>query len=199
MKDVSNNLIFCLQSAILLLATLGGNMRKRIILIAFTAVALVSLFVVLYDQFKPKTSALTLRAGMPESETVIKLNEIQTFLNDNPGQHVFLLKDGDSDSDYVEDALLAPLTTEQEVRPTPEIISIDMSEAQNISVTRLKQLLGVEKYPAFVVIEAKKDKVDVKSTLVFKQDNPFTSDDLKTWFFDNGLWTGPYGIENKKS
>lgn len=65
MKDVSNNLIFCLQSAILLLATLGGNMRKRIILIAFTAVALVSLFVVLYDQFKPKTSALTPRAGMP--------------------------------------------------------------------------------------------------------------------------------------
>ncbi|WP_228410232.1 hypothetical protein [Erysipelothrix piscisicarius] len=65
-----------------------------------------------------------------------------------------------------------PLTTEQEVRPTPEITTIDMSDAQNISVTRLKQLLGVEKYPAFVVIEAKKDKVDVKSTLVFKQDNP---------------------------
>ncbi|WP_228410233.1 hypothetical protein [Erysipelothrix piscisicarius] len=82
-------------------------MRKRIILIAFTAVALVSLFVVLYDQFKPKTSALTLSTGMPKSETVIKLNEIQSFLNDNPGQHVFLLKDGNSDSDYVEDALLA--------------------------------------------------------------------------------------------
>ncbi len=198
MKDVSYNLIFSLQSDILLLATLGGNMRKRIILIAFTAVALVSLFVVLYDQFKPKTSALTLRADMPKSETV-KLNEIQTFLNDNPGQHVFLLKDGDADSDYVEEALLAPLTTEQVVRPTPDIISVDMSEAQNISVTRLKQLLGVEKYPAFVVIEAKKDSVEVKSTLVFKQDNPFTSDDLKTWFFENGLWTGPYGIENKKS
>ena len=113
-------------------------MRKRIVLIAFTSIAVLSLFVVLYDQFKPKTNALARTATTTDNviATSQSFSDVSNYFKTNPGTHVLFVRDSSSDSDYVVDNLLSPLAHEHDVRPTPNTVSVDMSETKDLSVTR---------------------------------------------------------------
>ncbi|CAM4198990.1 hypothetical protein H9L01_08445 [Erysipelothrix inopinata] len=172
-------------------------MRKRIVLIAFTSIAVLSLFVVLYDQFKPKTNALARTATTTDNviATSQSFSDVSNYFKTNPGTHVLFVRDSSSDSDYVVDNLLSPLAHEHDVRPTPNIVSVDMSETKDLSVTRLKSTLGIEKYPAFVLVTTNNEKnsFSVDSVIEYDKKKPFSVTDLRKWFFDNKLWTGPYG------
>ncbi|QIK70119.1 hypothetical protein G7062_07390 [Erysipelothrix sp. HDW6C] len=171
-------------------------MRKRILFIAFTAVALVATFVVLYRQFGSETVAMSRTVDTVDSVIThsIKLSEISEFAKENPGEHVFLLRDGNADSDYVIDTVLTPLAMEQAERPTPNIVSVDMTSSQEMTVTRLKNMFSVDSYPAFIYAsyDTSKNTLVTKSSISFDTNKPMTSDELRTWFFNNKLWTGPY-------
>lgn len=97
----------------------------------------------------------------------------------------------DTDSEYVERALLVPLSLEGE-NPLPEIIKVSTDETKNLTVTQLKNNFSIETTPALVYYQVENGNVQVISTLVYRADAPFTKDELRTWFFDNGLWNGPY-------
>ena len=97
----------------------------------------------------------------------------------------------DTDSEYVERALLVPLSLEGE-NPLPEIIKVSTDETKNLTVTQLKNNFSIETTPALVYYQVENGNVQVISTLVYRADAPFSKDELRTWFFDNGLWNGPY-------
>ena len=97
----------------------------------------------------------------------------------------------DTDSEYVERALLVHLSLEGE-NPLPEIIKVSTDETKNLTVTQLKNNFSIETTPALVYYQVENGNVQVISTLVYRADAPFTKDELRTWFFDNGLWNGPY-------
>ncbi len=97
----------------------------------------------------------------------------------------------DTDSEYVERALLVPLSLEGE-NPLPEIIKVSTDETKNLTVTQLKNNFSIETTPALVYYQVENGNVQVISTLVYRADAPFTKDELRTWFFDNGLWNGLY-------
>ena len=171
-------------------------MAKKIILVAFTAFAIVAIFIGLYNQFSSQTVAITRTVDTVDSviSTSISIDDISKYSKENPGNHVFLIRDGKSDSDYVINSILTPLAKEQEKRPTPEIVSIDISSAENMTGTRLKNLFGVDSYPAFVYanFDTTKNQLNVESSISFNSKKPMTVDELRTWFFNNKLWTGLY-------
>lgn len=171
-------------------------MRKRILIIVTLVAVFVASFVILYKQFSNETNAMT--RTVYTAETVIKktitLDELPQFSKDNPGKHVFFLTDNDTDSTYIIDSILTPLSVEQPERPTPDIIAIDLTESSNITVTRLKNTFGVDTYPAFInaSYDETKNTLETSGRITHSSKAPITAKNLKAWFFNNDLWNGPY-------
>lgn len=161
-------------------------------------------FVYLYNQFKPSPSNL---ASVSESVIVntIPFAEAISYIDNAESDIVLFIRDFQTDSNYIADSLLLSLDQEQNEQQLPEITVVDMSGYEDISVTRLKDVFGIERYPAFVYIHKSEslmttsdqqqpttESLTAMSSIVFYSDNPFTSEQLKTWFFNNNLWSGPY-------
>ena len=176
----------------------GGFMNKLFIkrvLYFSTAVLLVSfLFVVLHNKFQTKTDALAPRSVDQVFQEKININDLSEYLKTQNDDLVLLVKDDNQDSDYLITSVLSPLANEQVEQALPDIVKINVPEGSDLSVTRLKNLLEIETYPAFVYISCEGDGYQIKDTKVYDPHKPFTSDELKTWFFDNNLWQGPYGV-----
>lgn len=171
-------------------------MRKRILLLAGLAVVLVATFVLLHRQFSNTTVAMTRSVETVDSVIThsIKYSELSEFTTNNPGDHVFFIRDAKTDSDYIIDTLLAPLSKEQDTKTIPDIVSVDVTDTKDLTVTRLKNMFGVESYPAIIIAnyDSTKNTLNVKSSIVYDVKAPFTIDTLRAWFFNNGLWSGPY-------
>ena len=171
-------------------------MRKRILLIAGLVVVLAGTFVLLHKQFSSTTIAMGRSVDTVDSVIThsIKYSELADFSANNPGDHVFLIRDANTDSDYIIETLLTPLSKEHDVKTIPSIVSVDLSDAKDLTVTRLKNMFGVESYPAIILanFDSTKNTLNVKNSIVYDAQSPFTIDSLRAWFFNNNLWSGPY-------
>ena len=171
-------------------------MRKQILIIVTLVAVFVASFVILYKQFSNETKAMT--RTVYTADTVIKqtitLDELPEFSKNNPGEHVFFLTDCGTDSTYIIDSILTPLSVEQAERPTPDIIAIDLAASSNITVTRLKNVFGVDTYPAFIKasFDSSKNTLANTGSITHGNKKPMTVKNLKAWFFNNQLWKGPY-------
>ena len=67
-----------------------------------------------------------------------------------------------------------------------------MASDKDLTVTQLRNRLGIETTPALVYLEVEKDKLEIIDTLVYYDDAPFTKEVLKDWLYTNDIWTGPY-------
>lgn len=168
-------------------------MRKRILLSVLSVVIFASLFLVMYEKFSASTKAMERTAFNSVFSENISIEYLSDYLKDNPKDHVLFIKDNSQDSTYVLDTILTPLANEQKEQTLPEIVIVDIPEDTQISVTRLKSILNIERYPAFIYLEKDGNFADAKK-IEFDASQPLKADDLKTWFFENGLWNGPYGV-----
>ena len=160
-----------------------------------TAIVLAGfLFIVLHNKFQTKTDALAPRSVDQVFENNININQLSEFLSTQDEDLVLLIKDDSQDSDYLIKSILSPLANEQVDQALPNIIKVNVPKGSDLSVTRLKKLLNIETYPAFVTLSSDGEKYQIKNTKVYDPQEPFSSDELKTWFFENDLWEGPYGV-----
>lgn len=189
-------------------------MSRKLVTIVVLAVLVVTVPVALYFQFRSNSVegiTNTAYANSLYTETTTYESFLVECLEDNEAvvleyHSVKGLEDinvdtskaklayftsNDTDSEYVERALLVPLSLEGE-NPLPEIIKVSTDETKNLTVTQLKNNFSIETTPALVYYQVENGNVQVISTLVYRADAPFTKDELRTWFFDNGLWNGPY-------
>lgn len=167
---------------------------KRVLYFS-TAILLTGfLFVVLHNKFQTKTDALAPRSVDQVFQEKININELSEYLTTQDNDLVLLIKDDNQDSDYLISSVLSPLANEQVEQALPDIVKINVPEDSDLSVTRLKNLLEIETYPAFVYISCDGEEYQIKDTKVYDPQKPFSSDELKTWFFENNLWEGPYGV-----
>lgn len=169
---------------------------KRILYFTASAALVGFLFIVLHDKFQTKTDALALRSVDQVFSDKISVEHLSQYLEDHDDDLVLLIKDDSQDSDYLIKSILTPLANEQEEQTLPQIVKVDVPENSGISVTRLKNILEIERYPAFIYLSCDGDSYKIKSTKVYNPQEPFSSNELKTWFFENNLWNGPYGVHN---
>ena len=167
---------------------------KRILYVSTALVLAGFLFVVLHNKFQTKTDALAPRSVEQVFQENININQLSEYLSTQDSDLVLLIKDDSQDSEYLINSILSPLANEQVVQALPEIVKVNVPEGSDLSVTRLKNLLNVETYPAFIYLSCDGESYQIKDTKVYDPQKPFSSDELKTWFFDNNLWQGPYGV-----
>lgn len=167
---------------------------KRALYFSGAIVLVALLFVVLHNRFQTKAVAMAPRTVDQVFQERIQINELSEYLTNQKGDLVLLIKDDNQDSDYLITSILSPLANEQEKQTLPDIVKVNIPEDYDLSVTRLNKLLNIDTYPAFVYLSCDGETYQVKDTKVFNSEKPFSSDELKTWFFENDLWDGPYGV-----
>lgn len=183
-------------------------MNKRLLILVVVAISAIAVYTLLHKEFKKSDydqaniQNTDTNAHEPSAakfdinvEQSIAYKDIVNFLKENEGKHLLFLSDQSQDTQYIEASILMPLLGEFETPLNMAITNVDMKDTSNVSVVNLKKALNIDKFPAFVLIESNpQDKsYEVISSITFTSDSPFTSEELKTWFFNNGLWTGPYG------
>ncbi len=172
-------------------------MRKRILVSLLSLFVFVSAFMVLYRRFDSTADALEPRIIDTVVKDQVDIQNLKEHLEDHQVDHVLFIHDYSQDAEYVYESLLTPLANEQDEQALPEILVVNIPEDTQISVTRLNKILGVKRYPAFVYLSVdQKGAYEIVSSLEYDSEKPFTVDELKTWFFENDLWSGPYGVRN---
>ena len=175
------------------MAQRGGIILKKFKILAVCMIAIVGVFFLLHRQFQSKSDTqYKLKMALNETES-IEYENLKLFLKENPGKHVFFVKNGETDESYIESSLLEPLSIEFDNVIT-DVNRLNIKEA-NLSVVNLKKSLAIDYAPAFIYLETtdQKGNFNVLSNLSYDKRSPFDSNDLRTWFFENGLWNGPYG------
>lgn len=183
-------------------------MNRKLVAMIVLVVLVVTVPVFLYFHFRPEPVSASINPNnedlykaqyMYEEFKVSNTSESTVFaansdtVKSNQSLKVLFIANNDTDSAYVENSMLKPLSMES-INALPDITKIDTSNVKNLTVTQLKNSYQIEKTPAFVIYEVVDGKLVVKSTMVYHQDEPFTKDNLKQWFYSNDLWNGP--IEN---
>lgn len=183
-------------------------MNRKLVAIVVLLVLIVTVPVLLYFHFRPEPVSASLNLinddlydaqYMYEEFKVSNVIEEAAFASNSEvvktttTANVLFIVNNDTDSSYVENSMLKLLAMES-INALPKITKIDTSNVKNLTVTQLKNKYQIEKTPAFVVYEVIDGKMVVKETLVYHQDEPFTVDELKQWFYSHGLWNGP--LEN---
>lgn len=176
--------------------TKGGLMRKRILISALSLFVFISAFIMLYHKFDSKADALEPRTIDKVITDNIDITELKNHLKEHQVDHVLFIQDGSQDAQYVYESILTPLANEQEEQALPKILVVEIPKESQISVTRLENMLGIKRYPAFVYVRPNKGSYKIVSTIEYDAKKPFTADELKTWFFENNLWSGPYGVRD---
>lgn len=183
-------------------------MNRKLVAIVVLLVLIVTVPVLLYFHFRPEPVSASLNLNNNDlydaqymyeefkvsnvSEQAVLASNSETVKTTAPA-HVLFIANNDTDSSYVENSMLKLLAMES-INALPKITKIDTSNVKNLTVTQLKNKYQIEKTPAFVVYEVVDGKIVVIETLVYHQDEPFTKDELKQWFYTHGLWNGP--LEN---
>lgn len=184
-------------------------MNKRILIIVLVAIIGITAYTLLHKQFNKtnevspialsevRAQDLTDEFSVEAMDTgaYIAYENVSSELKTKSGKQLLFVGNDTSDTTYIESSILFPLLNEFEAPLNLDIIYVDMSESKEVSVVNLQKSLNIEVTPSFVLVDANAEKksYNVVSTLSFDSDEPFTIDELRTWFFDNGIWTGPYG------
>lgn len=138
--------------------------------------------------------AINSKDAAAKNYTFIDYKDIKTYTESNPTESVFILVDNKEDSEYLLNNIIASLSTENNGEALPFMVIVDLSSQTDLTVTRLKLQFGVETYPALIYgsYDTKLNVMNSKSSLIYNSKNPLTQKQVKQWYFDNGLWTGPY-------
>lgn len=184
-------------------------MNKPILIIVLVAIVGISAYTLLHKQFNktvevspvaPSDARFVQNIDEFSIEDLdlgayISYKDVASELKTMSGKQLLFVGNDSSDTSYIEGSILFPLLNEFETPLNLDIIYVDMSGSEDVSVVNLQKVLNIEVTPSFVLVDAneKKKSYEVVSKLSFVSDEPFTVDELRTWFFDNGIWTGPYG------
>ena len=169
-------------------------MNRRIIKFSVFIILLIVASILLYIHFSPKS---VLSEDPTFDYTQMTYSEFLSDSNHLSGKKLLLVKNEDEDNEFVLRNILGSLISEN---PTSnisvEIITIDTSQEKDLTVTQLKDNFNVENTPAFVYGKIQDNKLDIKATLPYYEDEPFTKDDFKDWLYDQGIWEGQYLIDD---
>lgn len=167
-------------------------MSKRLFAIAALLTLVIVVPIYLYIYFTPKNTQ-ALMAANRSVKTTKSYQEYFKELSDLEGKHLLFVINSSEDNTYIEEGILQSVLGENDGNNlSVELLTVDTSSEKDLTVTQLKDKLQIERTPALVIVDAKKGKAKILSTKVYHEEEPFTKDDLRTWFFKNKIWTGPY-------
>lgn len=169
----------------------SGMMNKKIFLIVAVSILLIISPVYLYFYFSPKdTQAI---ATLTKNNVNKEYNDFFKNLDKYQGKQLLYVTNTSYNNEYIETNLIGPLLNENDAdNISVDIINIDVASDKDLTVTQLRNRLGIETTPALVYLEVEKDKLEIIDTLVYYDDAPFTKEVLKDWLYTNDIWTGPY-------
>lgn len=167
-------------------------MSKRLFAIAALLTLIIVVPIYLYIYFTPENTQ-TLMAANRSTESTKSYQEYFKDLPNLEGKHLLFVINSSEDNTYIEEGILQSVLGENEGNNLSiELLTVDTSSEKDLTVTQLKDKLQIERTPALVIVDTKSGKAKILATKVYHEDEPFTKDDLKTWFFKNKIWTGPY-------
>jgi len=90
---------------------------------------------------------------------------------------------------YVSKDIIAPLVISAGVKRFDHIFLVDSQPLRNdILPSAIRERLGFEAVPAFVILSKVDNKIVYHSVLEWKDSQPITSANLKFWMIANGIW-----------
>lgn len=120
------------------------------------------------------------------------------------GAHLLLFGDDNQDTTYLENELLLPLIQQSENETLEAYVFVDMTDYQEVSVTRWQNRWGFSAYPALVLINVSNGSVSITDSISVQQNTssdsqstnaqnsviPLTQNEIKNWLIKNNLWSG---------
>lgn len=172
-------------------------MTKKITKFILTSILIICLGAASYYYFKPKQAAIIADNYIAVTDQTLTYANIESnILADNEIHYLWLCDMNNNDCIYTRDYVIKPLAQELETDNFDIIKFVDFYEAPNTS-HYMNTTWEFNNYPAFVAVQNIDGQVTVLNYLAWDKDNPFDSQDLKTWMYENGIWTGLYEIEEK--
>lgn len=170
-------------------------MNKKHLKLGLFLAMLIITPVYLYFYFSPKAvenePTLAKSASLTYSEFLKNVDAYH-------GEFLLYVKNSKDDNSYLESNLLGALLNENpNDNVSVDIITLDTSLEKDLTVTRLKDRLSIENTPGFVHVSIENGKINVKNTLPYYHEEPFTKNDLKDWLFNEDIWSGPYLIDEE--
>ncbi len=172
-------------------------MTKKMTRIVSTVVLVICFGIATYFYFRPKQAAIiadNLIAIQEHKLTYANINDHITA--DNKPHYLWLCDLNKNDCIYVRDYVIKPLVIELQTKELNDIEFVDFYEAPD-SKQYMTNNWGITSYPAFVTVQNIDGKITVLNSLSWDKNNPFDSQDLKTWMYENGIWNGVYQVEEK--
>lgn len=168
-------------------------MLKRILFTLMALLAIYSGAVVIYFSNRPQlaeTSSLSANSG-----NVLYYDTLRDYtLNSGASatHYYFFCTSEDNNCAFVEDTV---------VRDTERATSLDLSSLiEFVDITRLVDAMDTDRlytdwtitsYPAFVAVKNNNGQIEIENTLVWKDDDPISSQSLIAWLKLNNLYMDP--------
>ena len=172
-------------------------MTRKIIKFILTSILIICLGAASYYYFKPKEAAIVADNYIAVTDQTLTYANIESdILADNNVHYLWLCDMNNNDCIYTRDYIIKPLAQELGVDQFDSLEFVDFNEAPD-STHYMSSTWGFNNFPAFVAVQNVDGKVTVLNYLAWDKDNPFDSQDLKTWMYNNGIWTGVYEITEK--
>ena len=156
-------------------------------------IGLLGVFVLifLYNFYKP-VEVMPVEKEVIETDRNLTYANAQSYvLKDEETHYLWLCRMDNANCTYVRDYVISPLTEEVSTTAFDVIKFVDFTEAPDTLHYRTS-VWGIENIPAFVAVENIGGEMAVLNSLYWNNDSPMTSDMLKTWMHDNGIWPGEW-------
>lgn len=173
--------------------------KTRVILFSSLAVLLLTVLIGGYIYYQPKEAALVTNDVI--STTTASLTYANTeehvMVDQNP-HYLWACSMKDKDCVYVRDYIIQPLSKAQDegINDFSYIEFVDFAEAPDTLHYRATNW-HINYFPAFLKVQNIEGKMEILSTLEWDKTDPFTTDDLKKWMYENGIWHSHYQVEEK--
>ena len=169
------------------------GMKKRISLLVTLTLVFICLLVFTYFKYKPKEAALVQTSIITENNSLTYANIEKHILSDDEIHYLWVCSLDNADCVYTRDYVIKSLSNElgEDTKDFDNIEYVDFTEAPD-TVHYRQSHWGIQYYPAFIACRKNNDQIEILNTLYWTKDTPITSDSLKKWMHENGIWSGEY-------
>lgn len=167
-------------------------MLKKILFSLLTILLVYSGAIVGYKAHEPDKSALCSYMLLNNNES-LDYNTIEDYtLNSGASSiHYYMFYDEDgANSAYLENTILKELAKDplQDFTTLLEYVNVpNLSDPE--TPIKLQKKWGIDTLPALLVCRVQDHKIVIESTLQWNEKEPLTSEDVKMWMMQNGLFT----------
>ena len=172
-----------------------GKATGKIIGLVIAVGLLIFTGIALHEYFKPTEAVLYSKDVIETENTKLTYaNAEEHVLKDEEVHYLWACRMDNADCVYVRDYVIKPLADEVDQSGFDIIEFVDFSEAPD-TVHYRSSTWGFDEYPAFIAVQNVEGVMQILNVLSWSDDNPISTEALKTWMHDNGIWNGEWNEE----